>query len=231
MKFKSALVTEASGSIGGLTASHNRGGQYLRARAIPVNTNSPQQQAVRQYMGQLASAWGNTLTQNQRDLWEAYADNVLLPDPLGEPRKATGLNHFIRCNIPRLQSGLSASILTAAPITFDLGTYTAPVLGVVDASDKTASIAFTNTDAWAIAVGGAMLIYASPGQSPATTFYKGPYRYADKVIGAVVPPTTPKVAALPFAVATGQKCFVKISFIQVDGRLSSPFRTGGTVTA
>jgi len=231
MKFKGTHISEASGSLAGVTYSHNRGGQYMRARAVPVNPNTQQQQDVRNYMASRSSAWGSVLTQAQRDSWEAYADQVLLTDALGEPRKATGLNHYVRCNVPRMQAAMAGSPLQVAPAIFDMGSYTNPVLGIVDASDKTASVAYTNADAWAIAVGGAMLIYASQGQSPATAYFKGPYRYAGKVLGAVVPPTSPYVCPLPFAIQTGQKVFVKIEFIQVDGRLSSPFRTGGLVTA
>ena len=231
MKFKGTHISEASGSLAGVTYSHNRGGQYMRARAVPVNPNTLQQQAVRNYMAARSAAWGSVLTQAQRDSWEAYADQVLLADALGEPRKATGLNHYVRCNVPRMQAAMAGSPLQVGPATFDLGSYTNPVLGVVDASDATASIAYTNTDAWAIAVGGAMLVYASAGQSPACAYFKGPYRYAGKVLGAVVPPTSPYACPLPFAVQAGQRVFVKLSFIQVDGRLSSPFRTGGLVQA
>jgi len=202
----------------------------MRARAIPVNGNTLQQQAVRNYMASRSAAWGSVLTQAQRDGWEAYADQVLLTDALGEPRKATGLNHYVRCNVPRMQAAMAGSPLQVAPAIFDMGSYTNPVLGVVDQSDSTASIAYTNTDPWAIAVGGAMLVHASAGQSPGTAYFKGPYRYAGKVLGAVVPPTSPYACPLPFAVQVGQRVFVKLTFVQVDGRLSSPFRTGGLVT-
>ena len=202
----------------------------MRARAVPVNPNTLQQQAVRNYMASRSAAWGSVLTQAQRDGWEAYADQVLLTDALGEPRKATGLNHYVRCNVPRMQAAMAGSPLQVAPAIFDMGSYTNPVLGVVDQSDSTASIAYTNTDAWAIAIGGAMLVHASAGQSPGTAYFKGPYRYAGKVLGAVTPPTSPYVCPLPFAVQVGQRVFVKLTFVQVDGRLSSPFRTGGLVT-
>ena len=230
MKFKGTHISEASGSLAGVTYSHNRGGQYMRARAVPVNPNTLQQQAVRNYMASRSAAWGSTLTQAQRDGWEAYADQVLLTDALGEPRKATGLNHYVRCNVPRMQAAMAGSPLQVAPATFDLGSYTNPVLGVISAVGSTASIAYTNSDPWAIAVGGAMLIHASAGQSPACAYFKGPYRYAGKVLGAVVPPTSPYACPLPFTVQVGQRVYVKLSFIQVDGRLSSPFRTGGLVT-
>ena len=230
MKFKGTHISEASGSLAGVTYAHNRGGQYMRARAVPVNPNTLQQQAVRNYMASRSAAWGSILTQAQRDGWEAYADQVLLTDALGEPRKATGLNHYVRCNVPRMQAAMAGSPLQVAPATFDMGSYTNPVLGAISAASSTASIAYTNSDLWAIAIGGAMLIHISAGQSPACAYFKGPYRYAGKVLGAVSPPTSPYACPLPFAVQVAQKVFVKISFIQVDGRLSSPFRTGGLVT-
>ena len=37
---KTTIVGPLSGSFGGLTASHNRGGQYLRQRSTPTNPNS-----------------------------------------------------------------------------------------------------------------------------------------------------------------------------------------------
>ena len=42
MLFKSAAFTQASGSVGGLTFAHNRGGMYTRARSIPVNPKTQQ---------------------------------------------------------------------------------------------------------------------------------------------------------------------------------------------
>ncbi|KKM06452.1 hypothetical protein LCGC14_1743870, partial [marine sediment metagenome] len=47
MLFKSGLITQGSGSIGGLTASHNRGGMYFRARTIPTNPATSFQTVVR----------------------------------------------------------------------------------------------------------------------------------------------------------------------------------------
>ena len=69
MKFKSALVTQASGSVGGMTFSRNRYGMYTRAKGLPVNPNSEFQQAVRQIFSGLSSAWNGVLTSGQRSGW------------------------------------------------------------------------------------------------------------------------------------------------------------------
>ena len=40
MKFTSQVYTQASGSVGGLTYSHNRSGMYTRARSTPTDPAS-----------------------------------------------------------------------------------------------------------------------------------------------------------------------------------------------
>ena len=233
MIFKSPLFSQASGSLAGTTFSRNRGGMYCRARALPTNPDSPQQAAVRALMKQLASAWRNTLDADEREAWETYAANVPLLNKLGEPKNVTGLNMFIRSNMVRLQSGEpTLPLLTAAPTTYNLGDYTAPTLGTIDASDGDAELAFTATDSWAIADGGFMAVFFSRPQDPTIRYYKGPYRYAGIILGdTALPPTSPATLTLPFAVAAGNTVFAKTIVGQPDGRVSTPFRLEGVATA
>ena len=105
MLFTSPVIAEGSGSIAGLTASRNRGGNYLRARAVPVNPSTPAQIGVRTQLAVLASRWSSVLTQVARDTWDLYALNVLLPGPLGNPRNVGGLGMYIRTNIPASLAG------------------------------------------------------------------------------------------------------------------------------
>lgn len=221
MKFKSQLVTQASGSIGGATFSRNAGGMYIRGRAIPVNPSSPQQQVVRNALTSLSQRWINTLTQAQRDAWKVYADQVPIPDTLGEARPIPALSMYIRCNVARLQN--SIAVVDNAPTVFDLGGFTAPVI-TVTASTDIASVAFTNTDAWATAVGGAMIVSASRPQNPSIGFFKGPYQNMLKIAGAVSPPTSPSTASLPFPCAVGQAIFFQVNAAFSDGRYSAPLR-------
>lgn len=219
MKFKSQVYTEASGSIGGVTYSHNRGGMYTRARAIPVDPGSAFQLAIRAIVAALTSAWNDTLTAAQRTAWETYAANVLIPDRLGEPRNIGGIGQYIRTNVPRLQGSLSR--LDDGPTVFNLGEFTAPAIASVTAPN-TASITFTTGDAWH-AAGGAMYILASRGVNPTLNYFKGPYRFADEILSA---DTSPHSVTLPFAVAAGQKVFFQFRAEQPDGRISLPFRLG-----
>lgn len=220
-------VASASGSIGGTTFSRNRGGPYMRNRSIPTNPNTVQQAAVRAAVSQLTSLWNNTLTDTQREAWDTYAENVPLPNRLGEPRNVGGLAMYVRSNVPRLQAALTR--VDAAPTTFNLGDFTAPVLVSLTAP-ATGSLTFTDTDDWVGEDGSAMLLYGSRGRNPSVNFFKGPYRASTTpVLGAVVPPTSPHVVAWPFDVVVDQKAFLRVRVTRVDGRLSSDFRTVTTV--
>jgi hypothetical protein len=221
MKFLSQVYTQASGSVGGLTYSHNSGGMYTRARRTPVNPATAEQQAVRNYLSQLSAAWSQTLTDAQRLAWDAYALAVPMMGKLGQPINIGGLGHYIRSNVPRLQAGLTR--VDAGPTVLVLPDFTAPVITVT--AETTASVAYTNSDDWAGEAGGAMLIYASRETNPSINFFKGPFRYAGKVAGAGTPPTSPYTATLPFACATGNKIHFQVRVCRADGRLSSPFRS------
>ena len=106
----------------------------------------------------------------------------------------------------------------APPAILTLPTFTLPVYTVT--APSTGSLAFTNTDGWAIAVGGAMLLYTSRGQGVGINYFKGPYRYAGKVLGAVVPPTSPASIPPAFSVVAGQKVFYRVKIVMTDGRAS-----------
>lgn len=218
MLIKSQLLTQMSGSIGGVTGSRNRYGMYLRARATPVNPSSPAQVVVRNLVATLSNHWIDTLTESQRSLWETYAANVAMVGALGSEIFLTGLNHYVRSNVPILQSG--GTRIDAAPTTFNLGEFTVPVATASEAT-QLVSLAFTNTDEWANEVGGAMMVLASRPQNPTRNYFKGPYRYAHVIEGAVVPPTSPDTFTPPFAFVENQRLFCQIRTNRADGRLAT----------
>jgi hypothetical protein len=218
MKFKSPVYSQASRSIAGITYSHNRGGMYTRARAIPTNPNTPQQQAVKAIMAQVSARYITVLTAAQRIGWEEYNSNVPIIDSLGEPRNIGAIAHFNRCNVPRLQAGIA--VLDDAPVVYDLGTFTPPTLAA--STHPTLKVGFTNTDGWAIAVGGFLLCLISRDNNTTINFFKGPFQFSGKIAGLVIPPTSPANMTSPFATATGRRVFAQLRFIQVDGRISLP---------
>jgi hypothetical protein len=224
MKYKSPLLSQASGSVAGLTASHNKGGQYFRQRATPTNPNTPQQQVIRGLVNQLANRWVTTLLPAQRTAWNVYAANLNIADRLGDVIHLTGLNHYIRSNVPRLQAALT--VVDDGPTIFTLGEYTNPTI-TFSAAAGDIEVDFTNTDEWAGEDDSAMLVSGSRPQTPATNYFKGPYRFADKIPGdAGTPPTTPAIISSAFAFAAGQMVFAFVRVTRADGRLSAPFLYG-----
>lgn len=226
MKYTSAIASTGSGSVGGATASHNRGGQYFRRRAVPVNPNTTQQQAVRGFFSTLQAAWNSILTAAQRAAWDTYALNTPVTDSLGNPVNAGGKGMYTRGNTARLQAAMTR--VDAGPTVFGLPALTAPGVTSLIASTGILTYTFTNTDAWAIAVGGALLIYVSRPQSISTNGFNGPFRFAGKTLGAASPPTSPGTVTSPFPYTVGQKGFVRFVAVTADGRVTGDYTFSAT---
>jgi hypothetical protein len=229
VKFKSQVYTEASGSIGGITYSHNKGGLYTRARTIPTNPGSSYQQTIRGYVQELTNKWVTVLSSAERDAWAVYADAVLIPDSLGEPRKIPPLAHFIRCLVARYAYEMRPATTTYnAPVIFDLGgDWAPPVLSIAAATDI-ASVAFQTGDAWVTENGACIAAAFSRPQNASINYFKGPYRYAGRTAGnAGAPPASPATFNLPFKCVAGQKIFGLIRVSRADYRLTLPFQGVG----
>jgi hypothetical protein len=229
MLINSPLVGAGSGSLGGLTMSHNRGGQYLRKRVVPTDPGTIRQTAVRTILGILSARWSANLTAAQRNAWDLYGASVAFINAIGETFYLTGQQQYIRSNTPRLQTGVA--LVDDGPTDFTLPTFTPPALTDADSTVQELEVTFTNTDGWANEAGGALLIYQGKPQGNGRVFFKGPYRFADKVDGdAITPPTSPEtVSAIPYAIAAGQNQWVQVRVCRADGRLSLPSRLGPVV--
>jgi hypothetical protein len=223
MLFKSGLLTQVSGSVGGMTGSHNRGGMYLRARAVPVNQQTTRQLAIRNAVTALTSRWSDTLTQAQRDAWDVYGSNVPVLNPLGDQIQLSGQQHYVRSNVPRLQAGLSR--VDDGPTTFELGSFTAPSFSITTPDQL--DVTFTSGDAWVGEDDAAMLVYTGRPQPSTINFFKGPYRLADSIDGSSgTPPTTPATLTTDYQYTSGQKLFTFVRVTRGDGRLSGLDRQG-----
>lgn len=215
MKYKSTLIAQGSGSVGGSTYSRNKGGSYIRNRSVPTNPNTGFQQTVRTFFKQCMNAWTNTLTAAQRTAWSTYAQNTPIIDSLGEARVIPDNAMYLRSNNSRLQAGLAR--VDNAPGIYDLGTFTQPTFTVA-ANGASVTAAFTAGDSWNAASGG-LLIYASRPQNSSINFFKGPFRLVGKITGVA---TSPQVFVLPFPAGSTASCmFIKTVASQTDGRLST----------
>lgn len=186
MKLTPTLGGAYSGSFGGLTASRNKGGQYLRRRSAPVNPNTSRQQLVRTIVGGLTQQWTSLLNETQRESWRVYAANTPFIDGLGQTVNISGVNAFVRANSTRALANnqglvLLSTILTAPTIfntgvavgtvdTFD-GDFTTPP-GTITVSGDLNGTTDTTGDAF---------LFVAPPQNEGRKFFKGPYQLAATV--------------------------------------------------
>lgn len=231
MLFKPLLGTDLSGKVGGIVASHNRGGAYFRAATIPVNPNTPFQQVVRASVAQLSAQWESTLTQAQRDAWGVYASNVTLTNRIGEQINVTPLDMYVRSNVSRQQA--SVSRVDDAPTIFNLGAKTFQSVTNATVAGQTIDMNFgvdPLADPWANEVGSYMLVYISRPKNAGIGFFRGPYRFAGSIQGDPTPPTPPFTVATPFPFVLGQRLFGRAVVTYLDGRYTtSSFSTTITV--
>jgi len=98
MKIQPFLGT-LSGKLGGLVASKNRAGAYLRKWVVPNNPGSSRQTEVRGFIATLSTAW-RALIAVTRAEWENFAAS----HPVGGIT-LTGLQMYLRINLPLIDAG------------------------------------------------------------------------------------------------------------------------------
>lgn len=212
---------QRSGSSGGTVFSHNRYGAYIRPRTVPVNPNTDRQVAVRNFVQTLTIAWADTLTQVQRNGWDLYASLVDWQNKFGDTVHLTGLNHFVRSNVCRLQIGLARrDDMPEEPYL------AAPELSLTcTASEATqnATIGYDHTKSWASETGGFEAFYAGKPVGAAIKFFNGPWRLVDAQFGQDSPngePSGSHEVPWPWPILEGHRLWIRSRIGRSDGRLS-----------
>jgi len=207
VKFTSPVYSAASGSIAGVTYSRNKGGNYTRARAIPSNPNSADQVSVRSKLTTSSQAW-STLTQTQRDAWNALAPTVSWTNALGQSIQLSGINLFNQVNSLRLLAGIA--LLEDAPA--DATRQDAPLFNELTTDGTAVNVDTTNTYATTTAKS---LVFISrptnPGRSPTSQ----PMRFVGIGTGAAAA-VRAMSAPDPFAsIAIGQIRAIRMVVVDV----------------
>ncbi len=160
-KYISHIASEIRGSVNGATYARNRYGAYIRAKASPVQPNTPFQATARQILTAIAQAW-RTLSPEQRSEWNARANEMSRQDSLGMSYRMSGLQLYTLLNSTRARLQLPRQ-----DDPEQLGTAPPPItsLTIGDLDDPDWYIAFTPTP-----YAGALLVWASPPLSPGVSF-------------------------------------------------------------
>ena len=150
-----------SGSYAGTTASRNRFGQYLRARAIPVNPATSSQGVVRARFSANSAAW-RALTAGQRSGWAGVGLSMSRTDALGQTNTLQGNQAYISVNNNRVMCGLTPAADSPAVATpVSLLTVTPTV------TSASFSIAYTATP---LAAATYLVLFASPQRSAGRSY-------------------------------------------------------------
>lgn len=106
-------VTDYKGSIGGITYQNNTAGAIARLRTRAVVNPTANQAAYQNRMSYLVSLWP-TLTQVQKDTWDAFAAANDHTTPWGDIKTLSGYQWFLSCNLRRLL--YHSTTLSSAPV-------------------------------------------------------------------------------------------------------------------
>ena len=112
------LDIPSSGKRGTVVAYHSRFGLCYRALVVPANTQTPARQHMRRAFGNFARAWGDVLTQAQRDRCDQAGPKVQSASRLGSG-PLTGQQYFQGINSARACIGLPPLWEPPAPVVFD----------------------------------------------------------------------------------------------------------------
>jgi hypothetical protein len=204
------LIPPSSGSIAGVTYSHNRAGQYTRNRRAPVQpVGTGRRGIVRNNMSAASSGWAAVDPTTQL-AWDAYAAGHPITDVLGQAIKLTGHQMYVAVNATRLNAGLdmsddvpeSDSVFAAG---FSAFTATAPETlsltpsGDGDTADK-------------------LLVAVSAPQSSGRRFCKTFWQIATAAGDAVTPILLGDFYVAQFGIfAAGQRIFYKLTPVNQYG--------------
>lgn len=162
-------VATVSGSIGGTTFSRNRGGAYMRIRAIPVDPATSFQLNRRADLSTLSQNWQG-LTGDQRQGWENWASQNPRVDALGQTFTMSGAMAYVSLNARIRADGGSlqdSPPIIPAPDAFTTMTFEADI-GTGDFE-----INFTPT----LASGDKVTLWAAIVNSAGITYVRNLYRH------------------------------------------------------
>jgi hypothetical protein len=155
------LDVPQSGSIGGVTSSHNRAGQYKRARRAPVSpTRTPKQGYARARFGAASALW-QSMTPALQAAWTAFAHAYPVVDALGQTVVLTGQQYFVGINAQLLACGQPTS--TVVPVNTTLNPVNTPTIYADNSGTVICTVA-------SVTVGDFNKVSCSMPKSPGVSF-------------------------------------------------------------
>ncbi len=220
------MAAQISGSIAGTVFSRNRGGTYIRNRAIPTDPNTSAQQNVRAILASQSQSWAD-LTDAQRAAWENWASQNPVIDVLGASILLSGHQAFVQLN-SRLdlddQTVLLVPPIINAPLALDT------VLQDGDIGVGDVDLAFTATP---LDANIKLWMQAAVINSPGITYIRNRLRFIGTSAAAEVSPFDNKtlIQTVFGALIVDQTLHVRVStFDTTTGLLSVGLQSRVVIT-
>jgi len=217
----SALVSEMRNKLNGSVFARNRGGAYLRTKVTPVNPQTLAQVQARSRLTQFSQSW-RSLTQPERDAWNAVVDQWATTDVFGDVVNPSGQNLYIRLNINiAIAGGIS---INTPPTPVGAEALTLLVLDA-DAGAGDFDVTFAPDP---VPLNHAMVVDSTPMLSPGINNASAKFRQIAVVAAAETSPAdlaSEQIAKFG-SLSAGQKAFVRarlfnLSTGEVSQRLSA----------
>jgi hypothetical protein len=225
MLFKSPVWSDAAGSLAGLTAMRSRSGAMLRRRNSPVHPTSLATSVHRAALQFCTLRWATVLTPGHRAGWQRYASQIAYPSRLAGSIQLSGLQHYIRSNVPRVKYRLP--IIDTAPPIANLGE--PPSIGEVIVSWAFPGIIayFDEAQEWCGQLGAYLFLYSTRPVSPVLQRRRVPLHPAtDTVAGTHPPQLSPAASFFDYGPPSANRVWCGFRISLADGRLSPITITG-----
>jgi hypothetical protein len=224
MRFKSALLTQASGKLGGAVASHNGTTQYFRKLTKPNNPRSSSQLTVRNNFTINSQAWRG-LTDAQRFAWKAASINFPSKNKLGSTITLHGNNLYQRINNNLLN--ISQPVISVPPLATAVTALTTLSVSA-SATASTMTAAFTPGP---VPAGYSMIIQAAAPQSAGRSNVNSKFR--NIIIEAAAAASPANIYAAYIAkfgsIAVGNRIFIRAKLVNITTGLESQYLTASTL--
>jgi len=179
----SALISELRGKLNGSKFSRAIGGATLLNKVTPINRRTNIQIAKRAEITVLSQAW-KSLTDSQRNGWEALAKETPLKNIFGDTYFMSGFDCFVCVNVNNKQIGGATMYVNAPYIVYPV---VADIANMVADSTPTPLLTF---DKPLVGTGDILVLFATPQISPGKSNLNGLYKPLKTFTAGAAAPAT-----------------------------------------
>lgn len=213
-------MADARGKLAGSVASKNKGGNYLRTKAIPINPKTSYQSKQRGFLSDLAKAYQTTLTAAQQTAWTNYGKSTDAKSVFGSSLILSGIAAFIQINQIILTAG-GTTILNPPINRFVPSVLSASL--VANHTGPLLTLTFTPEPLTGTQV---LYVWSTPLLSAGISNFNSQLRFitATAPVAGVLEAHTEWIARFgAFPGAAGGKIGMKVAIVDTDTGAISPF--------